>query len=144
MIKITNTTNYIRPKTTLQEKLTSDEIEQKLEDYTEVDNINKIPIKSHLRYYTLKRDDKGNMSKVFRLGGNLINKDNSDKYIILSNGKVSWSVQTKNTIFYRKMKINEIKDEYETIIEELKDEIMKLKKDNKKYIKHILELKKNK
>jgi hypothetical protein len=144
MIKITNTTNYIRPKTTLQEKLTSDEIEQKLEDYTEVDNINKIPINSHLRYYTLKRDDKGNMSKVFRLGGNLINKDNSDKYIILSNGKVSWSVQTKNTIFYRKMKINEIKDEYETIIEELKDEIMKLKKDNKKYIKHILELKKNK
>ena len=109
----------------------------------EVDNINKIPINSHLRYYTLKRDDKGNMSKVFRLGGNLINKDNSDKYIILSNGKVSWSVQTKNTIFYRKMKLNEIKDEYETIIEELKDEIIKLKKDNKKYIKHILELKKS-
>jgi hypothetical protein len=130
MIKISKD-NYIRPKTTIQEKLTQQEIEEKLEDYTEVEDINKVPINTHIRYYTLKKDVNGKMTKVFRLGGQLKNKDNSDKYIILGNGKVTWSVQMKNTILYRKMKMDEIKDEYEMIIQDLKNEILKIKKEKK-------------
>ncbi len=42
------------------------------------------------------------------------------------------------------MTIDEIKDDYENIIKELEDEVTQLKKDNKKLLKKILELEKNK
>lgn len=136
MIKnITKDKSYIRPKHTVQDKLTEEEIEQILEDYTEVENISNVAINTHLRYYTIQQNKDGEIIKLFRLGGNLKNKDNCDKYIILTNNMVSWSVQVKNTIFYRKMKINEIKDEYEIIIQELRDDNILLKKENKKLMK---------
>jgi hypothetical protein len=42
---------------------------------------------THLRYITLDKNKKN----AFRLGGNLIRKE--DKYVVLSNGKQCWSVQ---------------------------------------------------
>jgi hypothetical protein len=131
---------YKRPKHTLQDKLTEEEIEEKLEDYIEVEDIKKVPVNSHLRYYTLIPDDKGNLKKIFRLGGQLKNKDNADTYIILTNGKVTWSVQCDTAIFYRKMTIDEIKEDYENIIEDLENTISNLKKENKKLMKKIMEL----
>ena len=62
----------------------------------------------------------------------------------MSNGKITWTVQTDTSILYRKMTIDEIKDDYESIIKELEDEVAQLKKDNKKLLKKILELEKNK
>jgi chromosome segregation ATPase len=42
------------------------------------------------------------------------------------------------------MTVDEIKDDYENIIKELEDEVVQLKKDNKKLLKKIMELEKNK
>ena len=61
--------------------------------------------------------------------------------MILSNGSNRWSVQTKSTIFYRKMYLNEIKEQYEDEIEELNEKIKKLKKDLRKYKDVIKKLK---
>ena len=115
---------------TFQETLTEEDIEKQLEDYVEVetDEICKIPINSHLRYFTLKQMPNGTFKKLFRMGGFLSNKDNCSEYVILANGKLSWSVQTKSTIFYRKMKLSEIKEEYEELITEKNEEIEKYKK----------------
>jgi hypothetical protein len=126
-------TNYNRPKYTIQDKLSKDDIEEKLEDYKEVDNVADIPIGCHVRYFTeVITDKKNNKSeKKFRLGGLLTNKDHPNEYIILSNGLTSWSVQVKKSTFYRKMTIEEIRDDYEMMIMELQEEIKKLKKEIK-------------
>jgi hypothetical protein len=134
--------DYKRPKHTIQEKMTQEEIDDKLADYIEIDDILKVPIGTHIRYYTLIADKNGELIKAFRLGGQLKNKDNADKYIILSNGKVTWTVQTETSILYRKMTIDEIKEDYENIIKELEHENLQLKKDNKKLLKKIIEYEK--
>ena len=110
-------------KKTFTDSLTKDEINEKLEDYKLVDDISKIPLGTHLRYFTEK-----NGIKLFRMGGNLKRNLDLPNFIILQNAVgVEWSVQIKNTIFYKKMSIKEIKDEYDSIIEELHEKIKKLK-----------------
>lgn len=134
--------NYKRPKKTLTDKLSAEEIKNKLEDYIEVEDISKVPLNSHLRYFTEKYDEKNKKSsKVFRLGGFLVNKNNYDKYVVLSNvpdtgvinnNRKTWSVNTQKSIFYRKQTIDEIKEDYKDELEELYDEVDKLKKQVKK------------
>tara|TARA_B100001093_G_scaffold210219_1_gene201874 strand:- start:783 stop:1223 length:441 start_codon:yes stop_codon:yes gene_type:complete len=133
--------NYKRPKKTYTDKLTDDDIKAKLEDYVEVDDISMVPLNSHVRYFTEKINEKKKKEKVFRLGGFLVNKSNYEKYIILSNVpetgfinpiKKTWSVNTKTSIFYKKQTLDEIKEEYELEIEDLKDQIKFLKKEIKK------------
>jgi ABC-type molybdate transport system ATPase subunit len=81
------------------------------------------------------------METKFRLGGYLVNKRNADKYIVLSNGRVKWSVQVPSTIFYMSTKqmeeetthvTDKDKNKYEKQIEELKliiaDQELKIKK----------------
>ena len=113
--------DYKRPKHTIQDKMTEEEIDEKLEDYIEIEDIFKVPLNSHIRYYTLIPGKDGEIKKAFRLGGQLKNKDNADKYIILSNGKVTWTVQMETSILYRKMTIEEIKEDYENIIKDLEE-----------------------
>jgi len=134
--------SYKRPKKTLTDKLTSEDIKSKLEDYIEVEDISKVPLNTHIRYFTEKEDKiKKKKIKVFRLGGFLVNKNNYDKYIILSNtpetgvinnNKKTWSVNTQTSIFYRKQNFDEIKEQYKDEIDELYDEIDNLKKQIKK------------
>ena len=128
--RLTRDTNYQRPKKTYQDKLTPDQIEEKLEEYIKVDDITKVPLNSHMRYFTL---NKKTNKKEFRLGGFLTNRDNPDKYVILSNGSISWSVQVDNSIFFKKMTIKDLKKEYEDKIESLENENNKLKKALLKY-----------
>jgi hypothetical protein len=134
--------DYKRPKHTIQDKMTEEEIEEKLEDYIEIEDIFKVPLNSHIRYYTLIPGKDGEIKKAFRLGGQLKNKDNADKYIILSNGKVTWTVQMETSILYRKMTLEEIKEDYENIIKDLEETNLQLKKDNKKLLKKIMEFEK--
>ena len=134
--------SYKRPKKTLTDKLTSEDIKSKLEDYIEVEDISKVHLNTHIRYFTEKEDKiKKKKIKVFRLGGFLVNKNNYDKYIILSNtpetgvinnNKKTWSVNTQTSIFYRKQNFDEIKEQYKDEIDELYDEIDNLKKQIKK------------
>lgn len=134
--------DYKRPKHTIQDKMTEEEIDEKLEDYIEIEDIFKVPLNSHIRYYTLIPGKDGEIKKAFRLGGQLKNKDNADKYIILSNGKVTWTVQMDTSILYRKMTLEEIKEDYENIIKDLEESNLQLKKDNKKLLKKIIEFEK--
>lgn len=127
-LRLSKSVGYQRPKYTIQDKLTEEEIEEKLEDYKEVEDIKSVPTGSHLRYFVTTVDKSGNSSRKFRLGGVLKDKENADKYVVLSNGSISWSVQVNNATFYKKMNIEEIKEEYELIIREKLDEIKSLKK----------------
>lgn len=136
--------DYKRPKKTMQDKLNSskEDIKSKLEDYVEVEDIGEVPLNTHLRYWTEKIDEKTKKkTKVFRLGGFLSNKNNYETYVVLSNTPITgvinnsqktWSVNTKKSIFYRKLTLNEIKEDYKDEVEELNDEIDKLKKEIKK------------
>lgn len=143
--------SYKRPKKTLTDKLTAEEIKEKLEDYIEVEDISKVPLNTHIRYFKEEINDKGKKTKVFRMGGFLVNKNNYDKYVILSNvpdtgvinnNKKTWSVNTKTSIFYRKQTLEEIKEEMHEEIDELNDEIETLKKELKKVKSENSKLKK--
>uniref|UniRef100_A0A6C0IWJ1 Uncharacterized protein n=1 Tax=viral metagenome TaxID=1070528 RepID=A0A6C0IWJ1_9ZZZZ len=78
---------YNRPETTLTDTLqTNTEMTKKLANYMRVDDIEDVNINTHVRYVTLKEG-----KQRFCLGG-LLKKIHS-KYVILSNGTFSWSVQ---------------------------------------------------
>jgi hypothetical protein len=110
-------------KKTFTSNLTKDEINEKLQDYKLVDDISKVPLGTHLRYFIMKD---GN--KLFRMGGNLKRNLDLPKFVVLVNALgTEWTVQIKDTTFYKKMSINEIKEEYDGIIEELHEKIKKYK-----------------
>lgn len=131
-ISIVNDKKYTRPKHTIQDKITDSEIEDALNDYIECEDISKVPLGTHIRYFITTTDNKGNVERKFRFGGFLKNKDNCDKYIILTNNTISWSVQIDNTTFFKKMNIEEIKEEYNKVINEKHQMIKSLKKEIKK------------
>lgn len=121
---------YVRPAVTMTDQLSKEQIEEKLEDYVKVDDIYKVPLGVHMRYFS-----NVNGKMVFRMGGLLHKNTGLPEYVILSTtptGKPGWSVQVKDTIFYRKMTLNEIKTEYQGIIDELIEKNKKLKDENKK------------
>ncbi len=90
----------------------------------------------HVRYYMIVKKKVGrttNEQKIFRMGGQIIKIDYEQKYLVLTNGKISWSVQINDTtIFYRKMTIQEIKDFYENEISNMEMELNKLRAANDK------------
>jgi hypothetical protein len=131
-VSISNDNKYTRPKHTMQDKITEEEINDILKDYIECDDITKIPIGTHLRYFITTTNKKGDTERKFRFGGFLKNKDNCDKYIILTNNTISWSVQVDNTTLFKKMSMEEIKEEYIKVIEENRQIIKSLKKEIKK------------
>jgi len=129
-MRLTKDTSYVRPKKTFQESLSTEEIKERLKNYKKVEDneISKIPLNSHLRYFSLVEDPKtGKVNKIFRMGGMLKNKDNSDKYVILTNGTHSWSVNCENSVFFKKMTSDEIHEKYKSEISELKKIIKNLK-----------------
>lgn len=141
-IRISND-NYQRPKNTLQERLTEAEIQEKLEDYVEVEDIGKVPLNSHIRYFVTEIDKRtGESKRKFRMGGMLTNKDNPDKFVILSNGKVSWSVQVKSAIFYKKLTIDEIKEAHNQMIIQYKEKIKDQRREIHALRKEVSELSK--
>jgi hypothetical protein len=110
-------------KKTFTENLTKEEINEKLEDYKLVDDISKVPLDTHLRYFVKKNNE-----MLFRMGGNLKRNLDLPNFIVLKNAiGTEWSVQVKDTIFYKKMSIKEIKEEYDGIISDLHNKIKKLK-----------------
>ena len=120
--RLSRDTTYKKPAKTFQETLSPDEIKKKLEDYKQINEIDGLPLNTHIRYFIT------NMTtgkKQFRLGGYLTKIDK--EYIVLSNGNFSWSVQKKNTIFFYKMAFDDIKEEI-------------IRKVSKKYEKQFTEL----
>ena len=117
-------TNYQRPAQTYQENLTKQQIKEQLKDYKEVDDITKLCVGCHVRYFST---DPKTKKKLFRLGGAINKIDPEYRFIILTNGTVSWSVQIANTSFWKKLTESEYKEE---IKEELRKEIMTEEQDN--------------
>jgi hypothetical protein len=109
---LTNTKRYSRQKNwTRPEKTETDDInsnkekmQEKLENYLEVDNIDYVSINTHVRYFVF---DTRVGDYRFRLGGLLAMKHSA--YVVLSNGSLTWSVpketeyesKTHKTRFYR-------------------------------------------
>lgn len=131
-------TDYVRPHKTASENLTPEEIESKLEDYIQTD-IEKIPLNTHIRYFKME-DGK----RKFCPGGILYQNVGIPTYVKLSNGSNVWSVQVKDTIFFRKMAAIEISTEYKKQINELDDKVKHivqknelLEAENKKMIDYI-------
>jgi hypothetical protein len=126
--RLTRDTTYNKTKKSYQDNLSPAEIKEKLEEYSQVDDIDKVPLNSHLRYFTINVKTG---KKQFRLGGFLTKIDKD--YVVLSNGTLSWSVQKKNNIFFRKMTFQELKEELTGKIKKsYQNEIKKLKEENKK------------
>ena len=124
---------YKRPSQTITDTLQDPEAyKEKLKGYTEVKDIDYVSINTHVRYFVY--DLKENAWK-FRTGGLLRKKDNS-KYVVLSNGKYTWSVQREvsngngdvwETKFF---KILSKADLSEIALERQQDEIERLKAEN--------------
>lgn len=93
--KNSNKQSYQRPEQTYTDTIQStEEMKKKLIDYVRVENIDEIPLNSHVRYVTLTNSSDPNKKRTqrFCLGGFLLKK--FPDYVILKNSKnVSWSVQ---------------------------------------------------
>ena len=135
MLKRLANDNYERPKQTLQEKMSDAEITEKLRDYVKVESITDLEVGTHVRYF---KNENGDLK--FRLGGNVIKKDAEGRYIVLSNGKASWSAGTATCIFYRQLTLadmreehNREKQEYEQKLAQYKQKVNLLKKELLKF-----------
>ena len=119
-------TKYVKPEggTYTSKIQTKEEMKKKLKNYARVDDINDVPMNTHVRYVTLDKSKR----QVFRTGGLLIRKEK--KYIQLSNGSFKWSVQKyhydegneepifSTVFFYRLSQKEEYKDREKKLIEE--------------------------
>ena len=137
--------NIDKKKLTYQQRLSKQDIKDKLKDYKKIINISNVPIGTHIRYFT--NIDK---EQVFRLGGQLNKIDSENRFITLSNGKINWSVQLKSATLFQKMTDDEIKEEMKeeikkeilnTDIENNNSELIDLKNENKKLKKKLENLK---
>ena len=137
-------TNYQRPNQTYQENLTNQQIKEQLKDYKLCKDITMLSIGCHVRYFSFDPQTK---KKLFRLGGSVNKIDPEYRFIILTNGTVSWSVQIANTTFWKKLTEQEYKEELK---EEIRKEIMteeveiipnqKLEKENSELKKELKEM----
>lgn len=123
--RLSRDTSYKKTTKSYQDKLSPDEIKNKLKEYKQVDDIKEVSLNSHLRYFTINTKTG---KKQFRLGGFLTKI--AKEYVILSNNTLSWSVQIKSTVFFQKMTFAELEDElkkkinakYEKKIKKLEEE----------------------
>ena len=123
--RLTSDTDYKKEGKSLQQMLSPNEIKEKLQEYTQLDDISNVQLNSHIRYFTIDKNGK----KQFRLGG-FITKIDKD-YVVLSNGKLSWSVQKHNSIFFKKMSYDELKEELiEKISNKFEKKLISLEKEN--------------
>ena len=119
---------FIRPKKTVQDKLTPNEIKNLLGGYVEIKTARDLPRNTHIRYFSIMDDGK----RVFRTGGYLINNKEYEKYIVLSNGNKTWSVNTQKSILFKKLSTEDITEVHDYEVSELKQIIKKLYKENVK------------
>lgn len=134
---------YRKTGNEVQSNLTQEDINLLLEEYEEVNDVTtELKTGIHIRYYSLVKDKdkkkRGDFKKLFRLGGTIIKIDPEFKYVVLTNGKLSWCVQLENTIIYKKMSIKDIKDFYENELD-VKDDIIKRKDKKIGKLKEIVE-----
>ncbi|ADO67385.1 hypothetical protein crov351 [Cafeteria roenbergensis virus] len=124
--------SYKRPKKTFQDNLSQQDIIKYLKDYAPVKNAYDLPINTHVRYFVTKND-----KKEFRMGGYISKMDPVKGYIMLTNGKINWSVQVKDAEIFYKLEIDDIRNEYEEKIKKYKKKIRKLEETLQEIIKKL-------
>lgn len=140
--RLSRDTSYKQPEKTYQQTLSIEDINKKLIDYEKIKStdIFKIPLNTHIRYFSINPKTK---EKQFRMGGILTKFGDNGQYIVLSNGTFSWSVQVASSIFYKKLNLNEIKEQVEIntqqSVQKDMEDIIKENKDLKKMLKQIKE-----
>jgi hypothetical protein len=140
--RLTRDTNYKPTGDSYQSTLSIEEIDKKLNDYIKVDssNIYKIPLNTHIRYFTINPKTG---EKLFRLGGFLSKFGDNNEYIILANNNFTWPVQLSNSIIFKKLLPNELREKVESEVNhDVKKQMKKLIKENqalKDVIKQIKE-----
>jgi len=130
---------YKRPAMTYTDKLSKIQIGDYLIDYEKIKDVkelNDVQPGTHIRYFEMK-----NGELKFRTGGTLTVKTGLPDYIILANGNISWSVQVKPCIFYKRITIKQIKEEYEGLILEKNSQLIGLHKIIKEQSTTIKDLK---
>lgn len=106
-------TKYERPLITYTDKLSKQQVKELLIDYEQIKSYNElqnIPAGTHLRYF-----EKKNNELKFRTGG-ILTVSGFPDYLILSSGHVSWSVQIKKCIFFKRITIKQIREEYNKLL----------------------------
>jgi hypothetical protein len=132
---------YKKPANTVQDNLTQEDIDILLEEYNEIDNIHQLKTGVHIRYYTITKNKQNIEKKLFRMGGTIIKVDFEKKYLVLSNQRITWSVQLNDkNIFYKKMTTDEIKEFYENELNSAETEQMQIKSNYKDMQKKYQEL----
>jgi len=134
---------YKKPANTYQDNLTQEDINILLEEYNEIDDIHQLKPTVQIRYYSIVKNKQNVEKKLFRMGGTIIKVDFEKKYLVLSNGKITWSVQINDkNIFYKKMTTEEIKEFYENELNTAETEQMQIKSSNDKLKSNLKEIQK--
>ena len=115
--RLSQSKGYVRPTKTIQDNLSNEDIKSKLKNYIVVNDINTVPLGTHVRYYTKLK----NGEIKFRLGGVLVKRDIDKPYVILSNGTLSWSAQKKTSKFYKKLTEEEEKEKLYDSVRKMRD-----------------------
>jgi len=114
---------YQKNGNSVQDNLTAEDIQLLLEEYEQIASYDELKEGMHIRYYTTVKK-----KQVFRMGGTIIKLDLEKKFAVLTNGYVNWSVQLNpNTIIYKKMTTEEVKEFYENELDNREMEIEKYK-----------------
>ena len=149
----------IKTKKRKAKNYTKEDIENLLEDYIRIDNIDEVPVNSCIRYVTLD----SNKRQTFKEGGKLVST--TDKCVCLSKGTFKWYVKKKHydkpndkeilfeTIFWKKRDyMDDLLDHIENQTNEIQllkeqlsmfKEILKILKDENKITKNALDILKN-
>ena len=129
--------NFQKRIETHTEKLSNADIKSLLKEYISVEYIVKVPVGIHVRYFI---NDPETKKKKFRYGGFINKIDPLGRYIMLSNGTTQpWSVQIPNTIFYKKISNEELKEEIKKeVLTEIKNDSVNNNDDLKKKYKALM------
>lgn len=103
--------DYIRPNITYTDSLSKKEIMEYLQDFEKVTDIDNVPIGSFVSYI-----DTADNKVLFRLGGSIM--VNKPEFLVLSSGRLTFSVQKENKIFFKRLNCSDIKKEMENYISE--------------------------
>jgi hypothetical protein len=139
--RLSRDTSYKPQDKSYQSTLSDNDIAKKLSDYSRVktNDVFKIPLGTHIRYFNINPKTG---EKQFRLGGTLNKVGDNNEYLICSNGTFSWSVQLATSIIYKKLTPNELKETVKkTVVEETKNEMADIIKENKELKKMLKEIK---
>lgn len=101
--------------------LSYDEIKNKLINYEQIDDTASLVHGNKIKYFEILDNGK----YKFKLGGCVI-VNKHPVYIVLTNGKTSWSVQLENHIIFREIDIDTVRLKYEEIIKKKDKQIAEL------------------